>query len=780
MPPAGLFETDDSSSADAPTSFVRVAVERSLDLSEGLTYAGDDLAIGQRVTVPLGRGDAAAQGFVVAVGGPELLDGFDPRKVKHVRSASSTRLPEPLVELARWMSTYYCCPLGMVLATMVPAAVKASIGRRTITKLEPVPDPPAHGESDLDAHLTPTARAAWDAIRQIPAGDFPIAAKDLAHRVGATNAGPINKLVKLGVLREVTVETVRAPEAFWSESGAALSAPPELTSDQHAAVEGITKTLGSFAPHLLRGVTGSGKTEVYLRLIERVVASGQSAIVLVPEIALTPQTAERFLARFEHLGVAVLHSGLTGATRNKQWAAAASGAAKVVVGARSAVFAPVPNLGLIVVDEEHDQSYKQDQLPRYHARDVAVVRASIEHVPVVLGSATPSMESWHNAQTNRYTLWHLPARVAGLRMPAVEIVDMRAERKKRREQHGDPRTLESIGPTLASAIEQTLTAGGQAILLLNRRGFASYVACPDSNCGWVLGCDACDTRMVVHRAQARRAYVRCHHCLAEQLLPKTCPSCGKKVIELGSGTQRAEQEIERRFGTTLGLIEGETFARVDSDTMRRASDYFDLLARFGRGELKLLLGTQMLAKGLDYPNVRLVGVLNADTSIGVPDFRACERTFQLVTQVAGRAGRGRDPGRVIVQTMSPDEPAIRLAAQHDFETFAKRELATRHASQLPPRWRMARVIVRDRDHDAAEEHARDIARAVRAAADESVVVQGPAPCPIARVAEHFRFAIELFAPNPKSIQRALAAPRGAGLLKADARTAIDVDPVAVL
>jgi len=785
MPEPGLFAPDDPT-RDAPPApddrgpFVRVAVERGLDLSAGLTYRADHLQVGDRVEVPLGRGDKPAAGFVVRVGGPELLDGYDPRKVKRVLAPAGARLPPDLVELGEWLAGYYLCPLGMTLATMMPAAVKARVGRRTERRVEPVED---IEPDQQDTKLSKSARATLDAIRALAPDTFPIDARTLALTVGAPNARPINDLVRAGLLREVDVEVVRAPEAFWeSRRVEPAAAPPTLTPDQTTVVEGVARTLDTFAVHLLRGVTGSGKTEVYLRLIERVLAAGKSAIVLVPEIALTPQTAGRFLDRFAHEGVAVLHSGLSASARHRQWRSAASGAARVIVGARSAVFAPVPNLGLIVVDEEHDQGYKQDQLPRYHARDVAVKRAHLLNIPAVLGSATPALESWLNAKRGRYTLWELPARVAGARLPKVHIVDLLDERRKRRNQVGhDPRSLESIGPTLASALERTLAAGGQAILLLNRRGYASYVACPDTACGWSLGCDHCDVKMVVHGVDGSRGrHVRCHHCLAAQLVPKACPVCGKQTIGLGAGTQRVERELERRFATTCGLIEGNTLVRVDSDTMTKASDYFDVLERFGRGDIKVILGTQMVAKGLDYPNVRLVGVINADTAMALPDFRAAERTFQLVSQVAGRTGRGEHPGEVIVQTTNPAEPAIRLAAAHDYPTFADRELEFRAASRLPPAWRMVRVVVRDEDLAKAEAQAATIARACRERAGEGVVVQGPAPCPISRVAGFFRFGVELSARSPKEMQDLLAELRAEGTVRSDAHTAVDVDPVALL
>ncbi|MEZ6317429.1 MAG: primosomal protein N' [Phycisphaerales bacterium] len=789
MPEPGLFAADGQARLTPPSlrgapgpSFVSPSSEGQLDLSGGLTYrATPDLAVGDRVEVPLGRGDKPAAGFVVRVGGPELLDGYDPRKVKRVLGPAGASLPPDLVELGEWLASYYLCPLGMTLATMMPAAVKARVGRRTERRVEPTETTDADPADDLK--LSKSARCALDALRALPADTFPIDRHELARLVGAPNARPINDLLRAKLLREVDVEVVRAPEAFWETRRVeAAAAPPTLTPDQSTVVEGVARTFDAFAVHLLRGVTGSGKTEVYLRLIDRVLAAGKSAIVLVPEIALTPQTAGRFLDRFAHHGVAVLHSGLSASARHRQWRSAASGAARVIVGARSAVFAPAPNLGLIVVDEEHDQGYKQDQLPRYHARDVAVKRAHLLNIPVLLGSATPALESWLNAKRGRYALWELPTRVAGARLPKVHIVDLLQERRTRREQAGrDPRTLESIGPTLAAALERTLDAGGQAILLLNRRGYASYVACPDTACGWSLGCDHCDVKMVVHGVDgARGRHVRCHHCLAAQLVPKACPVCGKQTIGLGAGTQRVERELEQRFGTTCGLVEGDTLVRVDSDTMNKASDYFDVLERFGRGEVKVILGTQMVAKGLDYPNVRLVGVINADTAMALPDFRAAERTFQLVSQVAGRTGRGELPGEVIVQTTNPAEPAIRLAAAHDYPTFADRELEFRAASRLPPAWRMVRVVVRDEDVGKAESQAAAIAKACRERAGEGVIVQGPAPCPISRVAGFFRFGVELSARSPKEMQDVLAELRGEGVVRSDAHTAVDVDPVALL
>lgn len=763
--------------------FVRVAIERGLDRMGGLSYRADDpVEVGQRVTVPVGRGNTPTGGYVIQVGGPELIEGISPKRVKPVSQISSTVLPGALIELARWMSVYYMCPLGMVLGSVVPAAVKAQTGRRIKTMLEPTQPP--HSDETLSG-LTPKAKEAWSQIRELPGETFPIEAKLLAARIGHKSVAAVNKLVGAGLLGEVAVEVIRAPKLF-DVLDAGDSGTHTLTESQQRVVDGIAASFGGFGPHLLHGVTGSGKTEVYIKLIERVLARGQNAIVLVPEIALTPQTAGRFLKCFAHVGVAVLHSGLSRSARNQQWAQAASGKARVVVGARSAVFAPLSDLGLIIVDEEHDGSYKQDQLPRYHARDAAVKRAQIEGCPVVLGSATPALESWANARAKRYALWSMPQRVGTGALPKVQIVNMAgdSERMRAPKAFASPAQDFSIGRTLANALTETIRAGAQALLLLNRRGFASVVVSSDRSCGWRLECDQCDTTMVVHRGSVReqggRRYVRCHHCLSEQAIPKACPMTGKPVIELGVGTQRVEDELVYRFGESLGLTAGEGFARVDADTMGRASDYFQVLDRFARGEHRVLLGTQMIAKGLDFPNVSLVGVLSADTALHLPDFRAEERTHQLVSQVAGRAGRGQRPGKVIVQTLNPHSRAIECAARHDYATFANDELTARRLGGLPPATRMVRIVVRDERYDKAHAHALEVAELLREASDGRVSVVGPMPGAIARIANHYRFAIEMTCPSPKPMQDAMAKVRERGLLKSDSRVAIDVDPLWLL
>jgi len=720
-----LFGTEEPRVDRSGDVFVRVSVERGIDApnDQGLTYRADPpVGVGDRVEVPLGRGNTRTGGVVIAAGGEELLDGYPASKVKRVLEVRRASLPESLVELARWMSWYYVCPLGMVLATMTPAAVKHAIGRRIRTMVERTDQQPG------DARMTPSVKAAWSVIETLDDGVLPCEPKELAGLVGASSVRPINELVKLGLLRHIEREVVKSRTTDWEKLSLGLDSRNDfvLTDQQSAAVEGISGTLDSFGVHLLRGVTGSGKTEVYLRAIDRVLKKGRTALVLVPEIALTPQTGGRFLARFRDEGVAVLHSGLSAAARHEQWKLAMSGDARVVVGARSAVFAPLSNLGIIVIDEEHDSSYKQDQLPRYHARAAAIKRAQIESCPVVLGSATPSLESWLNAERGRFTLHELTERVGGAKLPKVKIVDLSDERRKRAKDRGDARAFHLLGPTLEEAMTETLESNRQVILLVNRRGFASYVACPDGACGWSMRCDYCDAAMVYHKGRdlPKGGLVRCHHCGAEQLLPERCPLCQSRVITIGMGTQRLEEEVTRKFGDRFGLAMGETMLRLDSDAMRGARDYFEALSRFGKGEIRVLLGTQMIAKGLDFPGVGLVGVVSADTALSIPDFRAAERTFQLVSQVAGRTGRGVEPGRVIVQTGEPDMPAIQMAASHDYPSFASSELSIRRASSLPPFKRLARIVTRDKDDAKARQAARDLVEHLRQVGGKTLEVVG--------------------------------------------------------
>ncbi len=784
IPPAKAGERE---GADAFSRYALVAVERSIEQAslahdDGLTYGvpdGLDVQVGRRVLVPLGRGTHAKNvgGYVIALGGAELLGGLAPTRVKAVARVERSVLPGALVELAKWISGYCVTPLGMVLASMVPAAVKHATGVRRADVVRPSPG--------FDASsLAPRRRALHERVVALPAGRFPLTVPELGLLVGVRTRAPITALIEAGALEVETREFVRSV-AMAGTAPAGVEAPPVPTQEQESVERAIGATLGGFAPHVIRGVTGSGKTEVYLRLIRRVLDAGRTAIVLVPEIALTPQTSERFTRRFGAGEVAVLHSGLTASQRHAQWRRCEAGQARVVVGARSCIFAPLTNLGLIVVDEEHDASYKQDQLPRYHARDVAVKRAQLEGCPCVLASATPSLESWVNTRTRadggapRFRGHVMTTRATGAAMPRVQVVDMVEERRARAmADRADAMRQHLLGPTLERAMESTLGAGGQVMLLLNRRGFAHRIACPSAACGFVLMCGSCDASLVHHKHRAvAGGLVRCHHCLSERRVPALCPTCGKKLASLHTGTQSLEDEVSRKFAS-MGIALGETMLRLDSDTMRHARDYFAALSRFARGEVRVLLGTQMIAKGLDFPNVRLVGVVDADTALTLPDFRAEERTFQLVSQVVGRAGRIGAQGLSIVQTHCPRNPAIVFAAGHDYEGFAAREWGVRLRAGLPPATRMARVVCRDKDASRAKVAAEAVARALGAA--DGVRVVAPEECTIARIADHWRWEVRVFAPDAGVLRAALAGVRGRGILLSDSKTAVDVDPVAVL
>jgi len=522
---------------------------------------------------------------------------------------------------------------------------------------------------------------------------------------------------------------------------------------------------GGFHPYLLYGVTGSGKTEIYLRAIEEVLRQGKEALVLVPEISLTPQTIRSFQGRCGN--VAVLHSHLHSAERGSHWRRIAQGEVQVIVGARSAVFAPTRSLGLIVIDEEHETSFKQEMTPRYHARDVAVMRARLENIPIILGSATPSLESWYNAQRGQYTLLELPKRVLDRPLPRVHFIDLRHDR--------DPNhRFDGISPSLERAMRASLDKGGQVILLLNRRGFSTYLHCPA--CGHVEHCRFCDLAMTFHR---ERHIVLCHYCGYEATPPEKCPTCGTGQVRYqGMGTEKLHAELQRKFPDKI-------VGRMDSDTMRRPGSHGRVLGAFRRGEIHILMGTQMIAKGLDFPNVTLVGVVNADVGLHHADFRAAERTFQLLAQVAGRTGRGSQGGHVFIQTMSPDHPAIALAATHDYRRFAEGEMRQRRAHNYPPWQRMARIIVRSKDEAAAGEFADRLSAAFRtglerlqrgAAGVADLRLLGPAEAPVFRLKGYFRFHFQLQSSTSAFLHQVLRAVLPTVRLPKGVELMIDVDP----
>ncbi len=531
--------------------------------------------------------------------------------------------------------------------------------------------------------------------------------------------------------------------------------PP--TAAQAHAIAHIAAALGSFKACLLHGVTGSGKTEVYLNLIARVLERGAQALVLVPEISLTPQLETRFRQAFPETRIAVLHSGLEDVPRTTAWLEAARGEAGIVLGTRLAVLTPLPRLELVVVDEEHDPSFKQQEGLRYSARDAAVYRAKLIGCPIVLGTATPSLETWHNLQSGRYECLQLPDRaVPGARLPAVRTVDLRRETPD-----------EGLTGSLLRGIGERLTRGEQSLIFINRRGYAPVLAC--EACGWTAGCERCTVRMVIHAPDRR---LRCHHCGAESAIPRACPTCGNADLKaMGRGTQRVEETLAKRFP-------GARIVRIDRDSARRRADLIRSLEAVHRGEADILVGTQLLAKGHDFPGLTLVGVLNADSALMSTDYRAPERLFAVLAQVAGRAGRRERPGEVLVQTRYPEHPLYVALAQHDFAGFANSQLAERAAAGFPPLIFEAALRAEAKTLAAALDFLRHAARMVEPG--EDVEIYDPVPNVITRRADLERAQLLVQSPSRLAMQEFLAR-WSAKLFAADTprnvRWHLDVDPI---
>ncbi len=710
------------------------------------------LEVGRRVRVPFGRANRTVMGYCVEIGH---------RRVDASRLKSVAAVVDPLpllsgkmLELTRWIADYYLCDWGQVLEAVVPSGVRRQVGTRQIVVLKPA-EMTAPDAAEIANALSAKQAVVWAVARQHPGG---MTAAELAAATGCSQA-PIKALQKKGWLlaetRRTTLDSDLPPPP-------PRETPRQLNPPQQAALVAIVSALEASRHEclLLHGVTGSGKTEVYMQAIEEVVSYGRQAIVLVPEISLTPQTVKRFRARFDR--VAVLHSHLADRERHQQWLAIGRGEIQVVVGARSAIFSPTPYLGLIVLDEEHENSFKQDSAPRYHAREVALQRGRREQIPVVLGSATPSLESLYAAQQGQHTLLELPTRVAGRPLPDVTTVDLREQIETSRG---------AISRPLYQSMRAALADGGQVLLLLNRRGYSTYIQCPA--CGMALRCPFCDVPLTFHRDGNT---VLCHYCDHRQHPPTCCPDCRFQGIRFGGlGTQRLEGEVRARFPDHRCL-------RMDTDTMRKAGSHDAALEQFRRGEAEILLGTQMIAKGLDFPQVTLVGVINADSALHWPDFRAAERTFQLVAQVAGRTGRGAAGGRVVVQTYAPDHPAIVYASRHDACGFAAVELPIREQFAYPPYGTMIRIVVRGEREAIARAVAQELADAIRLGLDSAsgFRVLGPAPAPLAKLQGKFRFQIHVHGTCRDAIRAAVNRCLQGQQSPADVFLAVDVDPIDML
>lgn len=705
---------------------------------------------GVRVYVPLGRGNRERIGYCHAVANLQSAA----RRLKPIGSVLDERVlfTPAMLRVTQWMAEHYLCPLGQVLDAVVPSDVRFRAGTRQQVFLTVA----AETRAKLDTLKLPAKqRKALNILAAQPHGMTPL---DLARNTGCTLA-PIQALRKKLLVVE---QARRVQQKTHALAATERGQPLTLNADQQSALESILGPVraGRHETLVIHGVTGSGKTEVYIQAIEEVVRYGRQAIVLVPEISLTPQTRRRFRSRFDR--VAVLHSHLSSPERHWHWQQIAAGEIQVIVGARSAVFAPTPQLGLIVLDEEHDGSFKQDIAPRYHARDVALQRARLEKIPLVLGSATPSLESYYAAKQGEYQLVDMPRRVSDLLLPDVATIDLR-------DQPNGGYGSGAISLPLYQAVREAVDSGGQVILLLNRRGYSTTIQC--RACGHVVTCPSCDIALTHHRDGERAL---CHYCDYDIPAPSRCPECQFDGIRYsGLGTQRLEREVRARF-------QGVTCLRMDSDSMQRHGSHEEALDRFRSGEIKILLGTQMIAKGLDFPAVTLVGVINADTALHFPNFRAAEHTFQLVTQVAGRTGRGTQGGRVLVQTRSPEHPAIRAAQRHDYQMFAAQELPLRERFRYPPCAKMIRLVVRGPLQTQAESFADSLADRVRATADQHQVdirVLGPAECPMPKLRGKFRFHIVLQSVDGERMHAVVRAATEDVETPPDVQWIIDVDPV---
>ena len=629
-----------------------------------------------------------------------------------------------LMRLARWMAEYYCAPFASVMRSFLPPMLRGEkivVRMIRLARLVRIPT-----EKELLA-LEKKAPKQHSILLLLQKQSLPLPVPELLRACSASDA-TLKALIRSSWI--IVTEQKAANLALDEEI--LPSRIPKLNPDQERVVGELCAAITALesggevpVPFLLHGVTGSGKTEVYLRTLARVLEAGKSALVLVPEIALTPQTVERFRSRSDAAGVAVLHSHLTDAERREEWLRIQRGEARIVIGARSAVFAPLAKLGLIIVDEEHENTYKQEETPRYHARDVAVMRGRMEECPVILGSATPSVESYRNARLGKYRLLELPRRADGQIMPLIRVVDLRLQGKRSKSDGG-------LSAPLQMGISKRLELGQQTILFLNRRGFSTSMLC--QQCGHVCRCPNCSLSLTLHRAEHRLA---CHLCGHQSKPPAHCPECRDPGIQhSGIGTQRVEETVRKFFPSAR-------IARMDADTMTKKGSYREVLGKFRACQIDILIGTQMIAKGLDFPNVTLVGIINADIGLHAPDFRAGERTFQLLTQVSGRAGRGETEGEVIVQTFSPASPSVQFARHHDFAGFFEQEISFRENFAHPPFSKMLLIQIRGISQEKTFFTAEAVAKAFAEAAPATVQVSAAAPAPLERAHGQYRFHVTL-------------------------------------
>lgn len=729
---------------------VEIALDREFDyqIPDSMVPA---LKLGSRVLVPFGK--RLVQGYVVG-----LVDHSEVSGLKMIREIVGAKplLNDNMLQLARWIGEYYVATFEQAIRSVLPCAVrrpKAKFREQSVVV-------PAH---DLIAGLAvdelrgkwPKQAQAMDILAR--SGEMPLS--DLLEEAGI-GLSSVKSLEKKGCLR-ICRQTVRRDPL----AGQTIlrTQPLPLFPEQQAALNLVKQSMDTLKPSvvLLHGVTGSGKTEVYLQAIQHGLDQGRGAIVLVPEIALTPQTVERFCGRFGEM-VAVLHSHLSDGERHDEWHRIFSGEARIVVGARSALFAPVDRLGLIVVDEEHETSYKQAEAPRYNARDVAVKRGELEHCPVLLGSATPALESFHNARRGKYALAELPGRVDNKRMPMMHIVDMRleAEREGR---------VYIFSRQLVEAVRLRIERAEQTMLFLNRRGFSTSILCPA--CGFVATCGQCSVALTYHREGEE---LRCHICGRVEAVPDKCPQCGAMALKFsGVGTQRIESIVHSLFPRAR-------VRRMDADTTTRKHSHGDILGEFKTGKIDILIGTQMIAKGLHFPGVTLVGVMYADQSMHIPDFRASERTFQLLLQVAGRAGRGDIAGEVIVQTFTPFHPAIQAARRLDYTGFSDQEIESRRELLYPPFSHLVCVTVEGAPEALVALTARELEKIIKPLLDSPVKMAGPMPAPLEMVKGSYRRQIIIRSPEVAAASAPLKRALRELKCPPQVRIAVDVDALSTM
>jgi primosomal protein N' (replication factor Y) len=731
----------------------RVLVDGSSELVFDYAIpAGWDVLPGCRVRVPLRR--QSATGTVLAVGEAVQAD-FAMRELESLIDPAPLITPV-LLRTGEWIANYYGCSIESVIRSLLPEAVRTEENSAKTRRLVVMDAAPPTAELERLAKRAARQHAILILLMQAVDGRLPVA------ELGEGASAALKTLVKAGLVR-IEMEAVRRdPDADEVEEILEFK-PLTLNTGQSVALEKVLHAVTHPAeskPLLLLGVTGSGKTEVYLQAAQRALDLGKTVLVLVPEISLTPQTVRRFKSRFAAMQdqVAVLHSHLSQGERFDEWHRIRKGLARIVIGARSAVFAPLPDLGLIIVDEEHENSYKQENPPRYHGRDVAVLRAAFEPAAIVLGSATPSLESWHNTQLGKYDLLRLDHRADGQSMPLVRVVDMRLEAAKHK---GAPAILSD---KLRAALEQRLEKGEQSILFLNRRGFARALQCPA--CGHVCQCPHCAVALTYHRSDER---LICHVCGHQAIVPRTCPACKDPAIILqGYGTQKVEEVLTK-------VMPQAKFARIDADAMRRRHALRDVLHAFKTHKIDILIGTQMIAKGLHFPYVSLVGILFADLGLHVPDFRAGERTFQLLTQVAGRAGRGELSGEVIVQTFTPHSPSIQYARRHDFDGFSEQEMEFRRQFGFPPYGHCAVLTARSNHERRAEFTLQTLHLRLMENLPQGIQLGEVLPSPLVRAHGQFRFQLTLRSQRARPLTRHVQAVLAHTSLPEDVTVVFDMD-----